>query len=75
MKLGATGSPKFSSDRYVNKIFDGRRSKTMNKNGIITDKELAYLRDANMSLGSFTRGGLKAQSPKSYKPIGGIQSF
>lgn len=60
---GVTGSPKFSSDRYVNKIFDGRRSKTMNKTGIISEAELAYLRDANMSLGSFTRGGIKAKSP------------
>lgn len=66
---GAIGPPTFSSDRYINKIFDGRRSNTMNKTGIISHSELAYLCDANMSLGSFTKGGLKAQSPASYKPI------
>ena len=38
----------------------------MNKPEIITDGELAYLRDANMSLGSFSKGGFNAQSPKNY---------
>ena len=41
----------------------------MNKTGFISRSELAYLHDVNMSLGSFTKGGLKAQSPASYKPI------
>ena len=38
----------------------------MNKPEIISDGELAYLREANMSLGSFSKGGFNAQSPKNY---------
>jgi hypothetical protein len=40
----------------------------MNKPEIINDGELAYLREANMSLGSFSKGfNYHAKSPKKYK--------
>jgi hypothetical protein len=68
-KAGATGSPKFSSDRYVNKIFDGRRSKSMNKNGPIPDTELKFLLELNQSLGSFTKNGVKAKHNGAYRAI------
>ena len=69
MKKGVSGSPKNSSDRYVNKIFDGRRLKNKNQDGCIPVTDFAGIRNEFMKVGIPSQSGLKGRKPSNYKPI------
>ena len=69
LQKGVSGSPKNSSDRYVNKIFDGRRLKNKNQDGCIPPTDLAGIRHHMMKVGVPSQSGLNARKESNYQPV------